>query len=142
MGRRRGAEPRGQHSLSVGASHQQGFRVKRQVEHTPFLAVWGQGPSMLTTEKEGLGEKASKGCWGKLQEVTHFSIQNADLLGFSAICPTDPWGHLLNTAGSFQWHFVTLTWRPSEAGGSTQERGGCLERLEEPAEGKGNRLWR
>ena len=75
--------------------------MKRQVEHIPFLAVWGQGPSMLTTEKEGLGAKASQGCWGKLQEVTHFSAQNADLLGFSAICPTDPWGHLLNTQAPF-----------------------------------------
>lgn len=91
-GKEGGAEPRGQHSLSVGASHQQGFRVKRQVECTPFLAVWGQGPSILTTKKEGLGAKASQGCWGKLQGVTHFSAQNADLLGFSAICPTDPWG--------------------------------------------------
>lgn len=60
-GKEEGAEPRGQHSLSVGASHQQGFRVKRQVEHTPFLAVWGR-TSMLTTEKEeGLGEKPARG---------------------------------------------------------------------------------
>lgn len=108
----------------------------------PLPGCLGQGPSMPATEKEGLGAKASQGCWSKLQGVTHFSAQNADLLGFSAICPTDPWGHILNTAGSFQWHFVALTWRPAEAEGSTQERGGCLGRLEEPAEGKGNRLWR
>lgn len=134
MGRRRGAEPRGQHSLSVGASHQQGFRVKRQVEHTPFLAVWGQGPSMLTTEKEGLGEKASQGCWSKLQEVTHFSTQNADLLGFSAICPTDPWGappqhcRLLSVAFCYTYMEAFGSWRlhprkrrmPREVGGASR----------------------
>lgn len=49
---------------------------------------------------------------------------------------------LPNTIGSFQWHFVALTWRPPGAGGSTQERGGCPGRLEEPAEGRGSRLWR
>lgn len=77
--------------------------MKRQVEHTLFLAVWGQGPSMQTTGREGHGAKAkaSQGCWSKLrggdreetqQGLAHFSIQDVGPLGFSAICPTDPWG--------------------------------------------------
>lgn len=100
----------------------------------PLPGCLGQGPSMLTTEKEGLGEKASQGCWGKLQEVTHFSTQNADLLGFSAICPTDPWGappqhcRLLSVAFCYTYMEAFGSWRlhprkrrmPREVGGASR----------------------
>lgn len=84
---------------------------------------------MLTTEKEGLGEKASQGCWGKLQEVTHFSTQNADLLGFSSHpCPTDPWGATSSTLQApFSGILLHLHGGLRKLG-STQERGGCLGR--------------
>ena len=106
----------------------------------PLPGCLGAG-TLYTNHKEG-------GSWGKSQPRVLGQVTRGDPFlcpecrpsGLLSHLPYRSLGHILNTAGSFQWHFVALTWRPAEAEGSTQERGGCLGRLEEPAEGKGNRL--
>lgn len=69
--------------------------------HTPFLAVWGQGPSVLTTVREGGAWRKSESQKRVLGQVTgaaveetqrglaQVCIQDAGPLGFSAVSPAD-----------------------------------------------------
>lgn len=108
----------------------------------PLHGCLGAGTLYADHREGGSWGKSQPGVLGQVTRGDPFLCPECRPSGLLSHLPYRSLGAPPQHLGSFQWHFVALIWRPAEAGGSTQERGGCLGRLEEPAEGKGNRLWR
>lgn len=126
-----------------GAAPRQEFRVKRWTGCTPLPVVWGQGPSLLTTVREGgtcAKGRASPGCWGTVlgvmwrklrgsgtrQAETHFSSKMQALTRLLGCLPCNPLGHQTPELPTPQRPFkgiLLLSHRGlRKPGGSTGER--------------------